>query len=260
MAINSNLFSGVQIQQPTQQRKARKGKTNPVANRNFREIPFVRDFVREEEGIAAEEIERRSYLRAWQNSSAQTIMALCIAGWSLDEIAKKFGFKGSKDETFAAAVKDAQQYFKNRIAAERLEELPASVPIQVIDSDGNLRNVDVADKLKKAATAALFNTKKNGKLNDEIKFSIVKGVPFHLQKDANGVPVIPTLRDIFNMTAERLSTVRGYAHEQYAEVFRTRDTTAGEKKFALPAAFMQLAAESAELEDSDDDDAAAVTA
>lgn len=257
MAINANLFSGMQIQQPTQSRKAKKGsKTNPIANRNFREIPFVRDHIDSDgiDSIAPEELERRAYLRSWQHSSAQTIMALAIAGWNLDEIAKKFGFKGSKDETFAAAVKDAQQYFKNRIAAERLEELPSSIPMQVIDSDGNLRTVDVADKLKKAATAALFNTKKNGKLNDEIKFSIVKGVPFHLSKDSNGVPVIPTLRDIFGMTTERLSTVRGYAHEQYAEVFRTRDTTAGEKKFALPAAFLQLAAESEAIEEGDSEE------
>lgn len=252
MTINANLFSGVQIQQPAQKRKARKGKTNPVANRNFKEIPFVRDHVAEEEGIAAEEAERRAYIRAWQNSSAEVIIALSQEGWTLEDIAKQYSFS-PKNDVFVSAVKDAQAYFKQKIANERLEELPASIPMQVIDSDGNLRTVDVADKLKKAATAALFNGK-----DDAIKFSIVKGVPFHLQKDSNGVPIIPTLRDIFGLTAERLATVRSYAHSQYAEVFRTRDTTPGKKVFALPAALLSVAAEAEELEDSDDDDATAV--
>ena len=249
MAINSNLFSNVQIQQPTQSRKAKKGKTNPIANRNFREIPFVRNHVAEEPGISADEIERRSYIRAWQNSSAEVIIALSQEGWTLEDIAKQYGFS-AKNDVFVSAVKDAQAYFKQKIANERLEELPEKIEIQVIDSDGNLRNVDVADKLKKAATNALFSGK-----DDAIKFSIVKGVPFHLQKDANGIPVIPTLRDIFGLTAERLATVRKYAHDQYAEVFRTRDTSPGKKVFALPAAFLQLAAESEALEDSDDADA-----
>lgn len=229
MTINVNLFGGVRIVQPPQSRKKGAKKNNPIANRDWKAIPFIRESVTDES--VAEENALRA---AWQRSSAETIIAMTEAGYSPDEIAKKFRFS-PKDSTWQNALKDAQQYLKMRIAAERLDAIPDEILQSVEDSDGNVRQINISDKLRKAATAALFNGK-----DDDIKFSIVKGVPFHLAKDENGVPIVPTLRDVFQLSTDRLKTVKEYARKQYAEVFRTRDTTPGEKKFALPPALQSV--------------------
>lgn len=240
MAINANLLQVNSIVRPTSTRTKKEKGENVIANRDWKAIPFVRESVDNEERG-----EMTAYLNAWRRSPAQLVIALLTAHWTVNDIAKKFGMT-EKDPRIVAAVKDAQELLKSQIAHDMLDELPERLEYHVIDGDGVEQIKDVAPKLKKAVAAALFNGQK-----DTVTFSVVKNVPYHFEKDSEGNPKIPTLRDIFSLSSEQLDSKKTAARAAYAKVFRTRDTSAGTKHIALPPALAALeielnAAESAE--------------
>lgn len=238
MAINSNLLvSGMSIPRPSKATRGPNKKTaNPIASRDWKQIEFVRQSLPSDADLEKID-EMQALIAAWKRSPNQTIVGMLTNGYTADEIGKKFGFPDN-DPTFKELLSNAQQWFKRRIANEQLEALPDSLIRNVVDSDGVTQQIDIADKLKKAVTAALFNQK-----SDKITFSIVKNVPFYLTVDAAGKPVIPTLGDIFQISADEVSKKKRYAHEAYGKVFRTRNTSIGEDRAAaLPPALARFAA------------------
>lgn len=249
MAINPRAFNGGDsFKRPAKQVRTKKTKRFVSANsRNWKEIPFIRDA---QPDVDLEQInEQLALANAFIKSPQQTVLALLVAGLEVDAIRQKFGY-AEKDDDFNAILKESQNFLRTRIVAEQFDEIPDEILVNVVNSDGMVESLNIADKMRKAITAAVFSGKTN-----EVKFSLVKGMPYHMEVDAAGKPIIPTLADIFQLTGDEVAKKKKYAHDAYGQIFRTRDTSGGAKLHKLPPALAalkeRLEAESAdESEDS----------
>ena len=217
MAVNFP-FALKPIIRTEQTRKPKSASSTPIANRNFKAVGFIAENMQ-----SGETDDVLIIAHSWVKSPERTIIALGQAGYTGKEICGKVCFnvsteQGQKD--WDKLYRSAQELFKRELAEDSIVgEIPDSVIQQVQDADGAIHDVDIADKLKKAVTAALF-----GK-DQTVKVTAMRGATLE-----------STLSAVFNKSVDSINTTRNVLKRKYGEAFRTRDTSGGPVVIPLPAA------------------------
>lgn len=213
MTVNSP-FALKPIIRTEQTRKPKPASSTPIANRNFKAVGFIAENMQ-----SGETDDTLIIAHSWMKSPERTIIALGQAGYTGKEIAGKVGLKADSKE-WMDVFRSAQNLFKRELAEDSIVgEIPDSVIQQVQDADGEIHEVDIADKLKKAVTAALF-----GK-DQTVKVTAMRGATLE-----------STLSAVFNKSVDSINTTRNVLKRKYGEAFRTRDTSGGPVVIPLPAA------------------------
>jgi hypothetical protein len=257
MAINPNLLSGVRVTAPTPTTKrAVKAPVNPIADRNFLDIPFIRD--------AAPECENPmdAILAAWEDSPQETILALLSYGMEKPDIARLIGLDLRSDDdkkTWVKVLNGTKTYAQMCIseallvekdaAGEWVSVIPDDYTQTYLDKDKNECVAECAERVRKALHKALWRP------DYRVVCSIARGVPFANRANKDGKPIHFQMWEVITWTRDRIEHIYHQADEQLARMMKTAQKlqylTPGMMKH-LKAKAANAAAMSAEQDDDEE--------
>lgn len=224
MAINPALLSGVRLTAPTPTTKrAVKAPVNPIADRNFMDIPFIRD--------ASEECENPmdAIIAAWEDSPQETILALLSYGMEKADIARLIGLDlRSEDDkkAWAKVLNSTKTYAQMCVSNELLTEkdpetgewvsvIPDDYVVPYRDKNGDEQVAECADRVRKALHKALWRP------DYRVVCSIARGVPFANRTDKNGKPIHFQMWEVITWTRDKIEHVYHQADEMLARMMKT---------------------------------------
>lgn len=223
MAINPNLLSGVRVTAPASTTKrAVKAPVNPIADRNFLDIPFIRE--------AAPECENPmdAILAAWDDSPQETILALLSYGMEKPDIARLIGLdlRSDDDKKKWTSILNATKVYAQMCISEELlvEKNAAGEWVSVIpddytqtyrDKNGDEQVAECAERVRKALHKALWRP------DYRVVCSIARGVPFANRLDKNGKPIHFQMWEVITWTRDRIEHIYQQADEQLARMMKT---------------------------------------
>ena len=222
MAINPNLLSGIRVTATASTARAPKKPVNPIADRNFLNIPFIRE--------AAPECENPmdAILAAWENSPQETILSLLSWGMEKPDIARLIGLdlRSEDDKKKWTSVLNATKvYAQMCISNEMLVEKDAAGEwVSVIpddytqtyrDKNGDEQIAECAERVRKALHKALWRP------DYAVVCSIARGVPFASRLDKRDKPIYFRMWEVITWTRDRIEHTYQQADEQLARMMKT---------------------------------------
>lgn len=212
MALNPNLLNTNPVVASATTKKE-KAAVNPIASRDWKQIPFVRE--------AAPEVDdsRLQLAIAWDKNPELCIISMLVSGLTVKEIVKHIGWKAD-NKKWLKSFRSAQRMIKYRLCEQFLTEpvtvlekgkpvidhvsiCPTQYFIPHVNSDGVEVQIDVAAKLKRATYNAMWNpASKDQKTGKPIQagslvFSIAKGRPFCFKVDGDNDPIRPFMWEVY---------------------------------------------------------------
>ena len=223
MAINPNLLSGVRVSAPAPTTpRASKKPVNPIADRNFLDIPFIRE--------AAPECENPmdAIVAAWEDSPQETMLALLSYGMEKPDIARLIGLDLRSDDdkkTWVKVLNNTKTYAQMCISESLLVEkddagewvsvIPDDYVVPYKDKNGDEQIAECAERVRKALHKALWRP------DYRVVCSIARGVPFANRLDKNGKPIHFQMWEVITWTRDRIEHIYQQADEQLARMMKT---------------------------------------
>lgn len=256
MAINPALLSGVRITAPAPKKEAKK-EVNPIANRDFGSIPFIRD--------AAPECNNamEALIAAWEDSPQETILSMLSCGIDKPDIARAVGFDLRSDEdkkewnkilvstrTYAQLCISEDLLREKNAEGEWVSVIPDDYSVEYIDSKDEVRTAECADRVRRALHKALWRS------DFAVVCSIARGVPLAGRLDKQGKPIYYKMWEVITWTRDKIEIIYHQADEQLARMMRSHHKlqylTPGMLKHIQTKAAAAAAAASADANEDND--------
>lgn len=261
MAINPNLLSGVRL--TTVVKSSAKPTINPIADRDFEGIPFIREAAKTDNA-------KEQLLAAWRKSPIMTIISMFVKGMDSKSIMSTVGFDSRSEQDrkdWLKALNKAKDFMRMKISAEVLTErivveedgeaiedwvsvIPDNFAQQYEDKHGDIVTVNCAEKVRKGLHKALWRA------DYGVVCSIARGVPFAFRRDKEGKPIPPKMWEVIDWDRSTCEKKAHYADMKFQTVFNGQKGYTGERlppglaKYAMEMAHSaEAAAAEAESED-----------
>ena len=251
MAINPALMSGVRLTPIV--KASKKAEINPIADRNFKEIPFIRE-------AAETDNARERILGAWRKSPVMTLISMFTEGMDSKSIKSTIGFDDraqSDRKLWVKTLTKAKNYMRERIAAEILVEpqtvvegketfidyvsvIPDDFTRQYEDKHGDIITVNCAEKVRKGLAKALWRA------DYRVICSIARGVPFAKMIDTKNKPVYFKMWEVIDWTFQECEKQAHNADMKFQTIFNGQKGYVGERLPIGLARYVEERANSAE--------------